>query len=298
MAEAENLDDSAADQTDDQQTTIIDDKADDKSPDNVTWPDDWRKRMAGDDEKLLARAERFATPEEVWKSYLVADKKISEGVKPPELPENPTDEQLAEYREQVGIPKEWTEYNTEIGEGVVWGDDDKPMVDSFLEWSHENNVPQQYVTPALAWYNKFQQDQQALIETQDLEDKTDNKVVLKEQWGADYQANINAIKGLFDGVNPELHEKLWAARGPDGVQLGNSPEFLKAFAQIARQANPAAMIAPGNPQKSAQAIDDRIKEIQKTMGSAGYKNLPERERDDLFKELTTLNASKEKLQTG
>lgn len=252
------------------------------------WPEDWRARFSGGDEKLAKRAEMFASPEEVWKSYLVADKTISEGIKPPTLPDDPTDEQIAEYHEQVGVPKEWTDYNTDLGNGVVWGDEDKPMVDSFLEWSHQNHIPQQYVTPALGWYAEFQKDTAAAREVQDQQDQVDGTVALREVWGGDYQVNLNAIKGLFESVDQELFE-IWASsRTPDGTLLGNSPQFMKAVAQIARQANPAAMIAPGSTENAKQSLEGRLDEIKKIQNSPEYRRMSADERNKIFNESVEL----------
>ena len=37
------------------------------------WPDNWRELMAGDDEKVLKRLDRFQSPKNVAKSWLSAE---------------------------------------------------------------------------------------------------------------------------------------------------------------------------------------------------------------------------------
>ena len=164
---AENLDDTSAAPVDGavEEPTMVDDPTIAANPDddgtvipNATWPEDWRDKFAGDDEKLLGRLKRFAGPENVVKSWLNAEKKISSGQMRFDLPENPTDEDLASYREANGIPGDWTEYSTDLPEGVVFGDEDKAVIDAFLESAHGANMPQEYVTPALQWYHQFQED--------------------------------------------------------------------------------------------------------------------------------------------
>jgi len=70
------------------------------------WGDDWRTRMLDplglDDstrEKVAKQLERASDPSAVLKRWMDADKRVKElGNGAPALPENPTDEQLSEYR--------------------------------------------------------------------------------------------------------------------------------------------------------------------------------------------------------
>src|SRR6185437_360505 len=41
------------------------------------WREDWREKFAGKDEKTLARLKRFASPENVFRSFLELEKKFS-----------------------------------------------------------------------------------------------------------------------------------------------------------------------------------------------------------------------------
>ena len=300
MDAAENLNPSAAPSDGDvKPTTVVSDTSDGKQTDktdNVVWPEDWRKRVAGDDEKLLKKAERFASPAEIFKSLTEAEKRISQGFKPVELTDKATPEEIIEYRKQQGIPEEWTKYESEIGNGVVWGDEDKPVIDSFLEYAHQANFPQATVTKALTWYQNLQEAQAAMTEEADTEHKTNAMVELKEEWGGDYRANLNAIKGSFNAVDSKLFDSLFNSRGSDGVLLGNNPAVVKAFAQLARQANPVAMIAPGTVEESTKSIDHEIEDINSKMRQPGYGRLPQADRDKNFNRLMELNAAKERLK--
>lgn len=299
MAEAENLDTSAALDTSGAENkgtgTIFDEGKEVAKPSNVVWPEDWRKRFAGDDEKLLKKAERFTDPVQVFKSLTEAEKRISQGFKPVELTDKSTPEEVAEYRKQNGIPEEWTGYQTDLGNGVVFGDADKPVIDHFLEFAHSAHFPQKYVTQALTWYNELQQDQVAMIEEADLDHKTNAAVHLKEEWGPDYKANLNAIKGTFESFEEGLYAKLFSARSSAGMLLGNDPAVVKAFAALARQVNPAAMIMPGSVDDSAKSIDSELSDIQAEMAKPGYRYLSAEERDKKFQRLMDLNAAKERL---
>lgn len=277
-------------------TTAVVESSDGEEPSNVIWPEDWRKRVAGDDEKLLKKAERFASPADIFKSLTEAEKRISQGFKPVELTDKSTPEEIAEYRKQNEIPEEWTAYKADIGNGVVWGDEDKPLIDNFLEHAHASHLPQGVVTKTLAWYHQFQQNEAAAIEEADLEHKTNATIELKEEWGPDYRANLNAIKGSFNAVDSELFDALFSSRNANGVLLGNDPKVVKAFAQLARQANPAAMLAPGSLEDSSKSIDQELSELKSKMAAPGYNRSPAAERDKNFARLMQLNEAKERLQ--
>src|SRR5512135_169053 len=43
------------------------------------WPDDWREKLAGNDEKALKRLGRFASPAGIFKSFRELEAKFSRG---------------------------------------------------------------------------------------------------------------------------------------------------------------------------------------------------------------------------
>jgi hypothetical protein len=131
----------------------------------ATWVEDWRARMAGEDKARLKTLERMGSPEDVAKAYFEAQKKISEGFKAPALPDSPTDEQVAEYRKALGIPEKPEDYKlSDLPKGVVLGEAEKPIVDSFAKSAHAANMPPQYAKAAAAWYFEERDRQQQAVE--------------------------------------------------------------------------------------------------------------------------------------
>mgnify|MGYP000100175251 CR=1 FL=1 len=55
------------------------------------------------------------------------------------LSEAPTDEELAEYRKANNIPEAPDKYDLTFDSGLVIGKEDKPIVDSFLKYAHDNH---------------------------------------------------------------------------------------------------------------------------------------------------------------
>lgn len=237
----------------------------------VDWPTDWRDKLAGKDEKLKARLERMASPVKVLEAWRAAEVKISQGVKPAAFDPKSTPEEQAAWRAANDVPEAPEKYDTNIGDGVVWGEEDKPIVDSFLKSAHEANMPNSYAKAALGWYHTFQEQQAEAQATIDEDQRRENSVALQSEWGAEFKTNINAIQGWFDSIDPGDKEEgrpslgsiVFGARGIDGGKLGNNPVFLRALVEAARAINPAATVIPGNADSSGKSISDELAEIDK-----------------------------------
>jgi hypothetical protein len=126
------------------------------------WAPDWREKLSGGDKKELERLARLASPVELYKSYRALEQRVSSGdVKKP-LPENPTPEQIAEYRKERGIPETPEAYKIELPHGIVPGEADKPLLEAFTKAVHEKNWDNDKVNEALSWYFSEQDRQKAL----------------------------------------------------------------------------------------------------------------------------------------
>lgn len=53
--------------TDKTSTTVTTDKTSDATVTKGYWPEDWQKKLAGEDEKELKQVSRYQSPEDVWK---------------------------------------------------------------------------------------------------------------------------------------------------------------------------------------------------------------------------------------
>lgn len=96
------------------------------------WPEDWRSKAAGGDEKLMKFLERYNSPKAVVGALVDARKLISQGVnRPPKADATP--EEVAAWRAENGIPEKPDGYEVSLPDGFVIGEADKPVVDSFLD---------------------------------------------------------------------------------------------------------------------------------------------------------------------
>lgn len=235
------------------------------APLETSWGDNWRKDYAGEDSKMLARLERYQSPRAVMDALISAQNRISSGELKKALPADAKPEELAAWRSEHGIPEKPEGYFTNLPDGLVIGDDDRPMFDSFAASLHAVNADPQVARAAIGWYNKFVEDQAAKIAEGDATAKQGAEDALRAEWGADYRANVNAMKGFLDTAPKEVAEMIADARGADGTAILNNPGVVKWLVGLAREMNPAATLVPGAPGNAHKGVEDRIAEIEKTM---------------------------------
>lgn len=237
--------------------SIVDDDPDPKSD---ALPDNWREIMAGGDEKLLKNLQRYTTPANLAKSWLEQRQKLSSGDYKKALPPDPTEEELAAWRQENGVPESPDKYEVKLPDDAVLEEEDQPLVDSFKQMAHEANLPNEAVNTALNWYVKFAEDARVEQAAKDQKFKEDAIEELRSEWGGEYKANINAVKTMLGDFGQEL----FGARLTDGSLLGNHPGFLKWAAQIAREMNPSASLLPGGS-NNIEGINSEIDKIRDVM---------------------------------
>lgn len=239
------------------------------------FPEDWRAKLAGDDEKALKRLERFKSPKDIYQAYRSLEAKMSSGDVVQKLPEDATEEQISEYRKANGIPESAEGYLDALNSGVVIGDEDKELVNSFLESAHAKNAPPEVVGAALDWYYKVQEDQAAAQAEADKQRREAAADELRAEWGNEFRGNINSIKAFLDAApvsddGTPLGDLLMGARLADGTPLGDSPAALRWLAKLANDENPAGFVAPGSGQGQIESIENEIKSIEAKMGTSEY----------------------------
>ncbi|NWG25369.1 MAG: hypothetical protein HXY30_13325 [Pseudorhodoplanes sp.] len=224
--------------------------------------------MAGGDAKELARLQRFADEAAYHRSYRALEARLSSGEFRRALPENASAEELAAWRKDNGIPDKPEGYleKLTLPDGLVLGEADKPVAESFARRALEKNWTPQQFNDAVGWYYENLEAQQAAQAEADAAFKQTSDDALRAEWqGADYRANLNAIQNLFAGWPKGLAEQLLTARTADGHILGNMPDFVKQMAALARELNPAAALVPAGGADPGKSLSDEIASIEKTM---------------------------------
>jgi len=224
------------------------------------WPEDWRERLAGGDEKTLNKLSRYAAPEDLSKALAAAQSKISSGNLSAKLSDNPTDEELAAYRKDNGIPESIDGYDVEVPP------EQKESMDAVLTAMHEANLtPAQAKSMIGMAKERREAEEQALYDFgQDAKESC--KAELEEKWGKEFTRNLNMAHNLLDAtVGQEVKEALFAGTLADGTPIGSSPEILDMLVNLSIIHNPAGTIVPATGGDQMQGINDEIKTIETFM---------------------------------
>lgn len=236
-------------------------KADDVKP-----ADDWRVKLAGGDEKELKRLSRFASEADVYKAYRELENKLKSGEMKKALSKDAKPEEVAAWRKENGIPETPDKYDLTFDDGLVIGEQDKPLVDKFVESMHgENATPAQVKAALKSYYDLVAQQQQEIAEG-DVAFKDESLEHLREEWGGDFKKNLNAVGGLLDALPAETRQAFETARTQDGKLIGNDPAIIKWLASVAYELNPAASVMPNATNNPGSAIGDEIASIEKMIG--------------------------------
>ena len=248
---------------------------------NAGWGDQWRERYVAELPEaerpdVLAALNRYATPKAAIDGLRAAQQRIRTGELAKPLPDGANEQEIAAYRKDRGIPEKPDGYLENLPNGLVLGEDDKPVFGSFAEVMHKMNADPKLVHASIEWYNKFAEEQEAKVAEGDLTAKQQVEDALRTKWGPDYRANVNAMQGYLDTLPAGVADMLRSARLDDGAALFNSPEFVEFFVGLAREFNPVLAVMGGDGRPLGKGIEDEIASIEKLM----RENRPAYNRDE------------------
>lgn len=229
------------------------------------WPDDWAQKVAKGDDKRLQRISRYASPEALADALIAAQNRISSGELKPVLPKDAKPEEVAQWRKDNGLPESPDKYDLNLGNGLVIGEKDKPIVDGFLKTAHENNMRPDEVKSTLRWYYTEMERQAAAREQQDDQQRTAALDTLNAEWGAGFRRNVNMVQGLLDRFPESVREAIKGGRLADGRGIFNDPDVMRGFVALALELNPAGTVVPSGMADPGKSIDERIASIEKMM---------------------------------
>ena len=231
------------------------------------WPNDWRKNIAGEDDKLLKRLERYASPKALSDALVSVQNRISAGELRGTLPKNATEEQVKQWREENGVPESPEKYELALPKGLVIGEDDKPIIDDMLKSLHGVNATSAQVSQAVSFYysaiEKAESDRQAADATaaRAAED------ALRNEWGPEFRANMNAIDGLLATAPGDVKEQIKFGRLADGTPIMANADAIRWLNSLSREINPVTTLVPNAGADVSGSIDAEIKAIEKDMGA-------------------------------
>lgn len=223
----------------------------------------WRERVSGGDEEILRMASRYNSEHDFAKAFKELRTKLDSGEykKAIPFPAEGTSEQQAAWRKEVGIPEKPSDYDLKFDNGIVIGEDVKPVVDKWLDRAHKLNMPPEHAKGAIASYLEIEQEILAEKSKEDHAFQIEQEEVLRGKWASDYLPNKNMAEDFAVSRFGEDVGKAIMAAGADAVE---------SMAAIAREINPAATLVP-NSSDPGKAIADRIAELESKMGTQEWK---------------------------
>ncbi len=245
----------------------------------ATTETDWRAKLANGDKKELERLSRFASETDVWKAYRELEKKKSSGELRSPFPKDGSPEEVSLWRKENGIPESADKYDIKLDNGIVIGEEDKPLVDKFVAAMHGTNATNEQVKAALGAYYNMMSEQQQAMEQADVDFQDSAIAELKAEWGGEYNRNTNILNNFIGSAPDSVKEMINSARY-DGKVIGDHPEFVKWMTSLAFEINPAATVMPGSVNDPSSAISDEIASIEKLIASRddGYWKNPEKQK--------------------
>jgi hypothetical protein len=245
--------------------TAVPPPQDPTKPSGPTFAPTWRADISGGDEKASKLLERYATPQDFTKAYLEAVKKISSGELAKPLPKDATPEQVAEWRKGNNIPEKPEGYFEKLPNGLVIGEDDKPLFDSVAQKLHARNVQPEVIHDLAEWYYGLQDQQIQAQQDADSQAKPALEAKLREAWGADFKANANVYASYLESAPKDVQDVLKSARDAEGNFILYRPEVVSWLVAQAREINPAGHITPSGNEGTVQSVQAEIDTIEKTM---------------------------------
>jgi len=236
------------------------------------YAEDWRQRMAGDDEKALNQLGRYKTPADVWNKARALEQRITSGelkdTSP--FPSEGTEDEKAAWRAANNVPEAYDKYDLKQD----LDDDGRAVLEGFLQHAHANNYSTDMVSGMVDYFiSKYEGDVNKATEA-DGERKKATEDALRAEWAGDYRGHMNRIEGLLDMVGEGKGTDVLEARMADGTMLRDSPEAMNFLLEAAIAINPATTLTPSGDMGSIDSIEDEMSDIKGKMGTKAYINNP------------------------
>lgn len=141
----------------------------------------------------------------------------------------------------------------------MFGDADKPMVDSFKAHAHGKNWSPEQFNQAMEWWHGQQQAAAEQRYEADTAFKTATEAALREEWKGAYTSKINGIENLL--AQTGLGAEFLNGRMADGSVIGNHAGLMRALDKLAQEVSPTASVIPAGTTSTPQSIATRKAEI-------------------------------------
>lgn len=218
------------------------------------------------------------------RSYVNAQRLIGADKLP--MPVNPTDEDLDNIYGRLGRPETPDGYQVAADGNIVT----EEIANDFKGVAHQLRLTPDQASGILEYYKSMSEGSVAKMQHNERQYQEQVQTELKQEWGEAYDSKIQAAANAFqEFASPDVLEMQLA----DGTKIGNHPEFIKAFANIAafRHSVTSEDTVSDSTQAGFMSKDAAQAEINSIMTSSVYtdsKNIVGRQQAiDRVQELMT-----------
>lgn len=236
----------------------------------AAWPEDWRDQLAGGDDKLKNLLSRYTAPDAFAKAFkelrAAYDSRKPAKDEAGDLPENPTDEQLAAYRKAKGVPEKPEDYEFEVPEGKELSDSEYEILMDFAKTMHGKNMPASTVKEISSWFLEYEDVIAQKRADAAYQARMDTEEKLRAEWGPDYKANVNLMSNVLQEHLGSKASDFLSAQLTDGTRIGDNEVFIRLMAELARKVGGStAELYTTDVHTAGTSLEARKAELMKLM---------------------------------
>ena len=237
---------------------------------DFSWPEDWRDKLAGGDDKLKNLLSRYTAPDAFAKAFkelrAAYDSRKPVKDEAAELPENPTDEQIAAYRKAKGVPEKPEDYEFEVPEGKELSDGEYDILMDFAKAMHEKNMPASAVKEISSWFLEYEDIVAQKNADNAYKARLETEEKLRAEWGGDYRANVNLMANTLQEHLGSNASAFLSQQLMDGTRIGDNETFIRLMADLSRKVGGStAELYTTDVHTTGQGLETRKAELMKMM---------------------------------
>jgi len=162
--------------------------------------------------------------ENLARSYVNAQRLIGADKLP--MPVNPTTEDLDNIYSRLGRPENAEGYEIPVDGNIVT----EEVAKSYADIAHNLRLTPDQANGVLEYYRAMVQESGSMSEAAESQQRNNTEMALRKEWGDEFDVRIeDAGKIAKQFGSSDLLEMRLA----DGTKVGNHPDFIKAFANMA-----------------------------------------------------------------
>ena len=160
----------------------------------------------------------------------------------------------------VVLPKESEGYEYQTPEGMIIGDDDKDVINSFKKIAHDSNIPQDAFEKIVNFHYDNIQKQDALEREMFEQQSITASEILQKELKGDFDRSIEHLNSFLKNKFGDNKEIIDNAIGGDGVPLLSNPAVIRQLMNIANELDPIARVMPIG-QRSVSSLNNEKEEL-------------------------------------